>query len=189
MNVGNRTTIKNKLGDKNTLNRVSANQNIYRHPENQKRVIDQTEAHKDLKKARPAKGRANDVFVDKNGALARPDGDQWKTLKEGKWQDDQVAIKDKAPNVIEPRPEFKDNVTSKLEEHAVINDRANDAKSNMSQRQRDQAAERIRQQAPNIQSARPSLNQVDLNRARQARSMGAGREFNRPMPRQMPHRR
>ncbi|MEM1402532.1 MAG: carbohydrate-binding family V/XII [Pseudomonadota bacterium] len=85
INVGNRTEISNRIGD----NRVNAgnrlgNDNLYKRTENRERLASSAQRDQ-LKRARPTTQRANDVFADRNGNVARKVGDSWETRANGQW--------------------------------------------------------------------------------------------------------
>jgi len=89
--------IGNSIGDRNDLgNRIDhhgardldrARTNIYDRPENRARNADRATATQNLREARPATNRANDVFADRDGNVARRSGDQWQTRDNGQWRD------------------------------------------------------------------------------------------------------
>ena len=47
-------------------------------------------AQRQLKEARPSANRANDVFADRDGNVARRSGDEWQTRQNGQWQQDSL---------------------------------------------------------------------------------------------------
>jgi hypothetical protein len=91
INVGNRASIGNRVrGDAGVADRmgnVRRGNNLYNRPDNRARVADRSALNRDIQRARPATGRANDVFVDRNGNVARRAGDQWQTRNNGQWRD------------------------------------------------------------------------------------------------------
>ena len=88
INIGNRTEINNRIGnDTRISNRVQeSNRNVYNRPENRARNADKATVARDLKQARPATGRANNVYADRSGQVAKRDGDQWQTRDSGQWK-------------------------------------------------------------------------------------------------------
>jgi hypothetical protein len=87
INVGNRTNIGNKIGSDNRIaDRVGNQRNIYERPENRARNADRATAKRELKQARPATGRPNNVYADRSGQVARRDGDDWQTRENGQWK-------------------------------------------------------------------------------------------------------
>jgi hypothetical protein len=85
ISVGNRTNIGNRIGNDNRLSNVDRNRNLYNRPENRARKADRSLAQRNLQRARPATGRANNVFADRNGQVARLDGNIWQTRQNGSW--------------------------------------------------------------------------------------------------------
>jgi hypothetical protein len=160
VNIGNRTNIGNRIGKESNVNVGQIgdrSNNLYRRPENRTRNADRATVQKDLKQARAATGRANNLYVDKSGAVARRDGDKWEVRDQGKWQDASVS--------------------------PPTRDRAAQVRNNTTPEQRQQATQQI-QQRPQT-STRPAtrdINRPDLNRAHQARQRGTSMERSRPMP-------
>ncbi len=86
VNVGNRTNIGNRIDRGDRVRLDNSRQNIYHNSDNRARLADATSARKSLKQARPATGRANNVFADANGNIAQRGKDGWKTRSGGDWQ-------------------------------------------------------------------------------------------------------
>lgn len=86
ISIGNRTNISNKLVKNNNIsgNRVSKN-SLYNRPENRKRNADPVKLNNQFKQATHNANRANNVFADKNGNLARDDKGQWQSRDRGSW--------------------------------------------------------------------------------------------------------
>jgi hypothetical protein len=162
VNIGNRTEISNRIGNNTNLsNRVAdGRQNLYDRPENRARNADRAALTRDLKQARPATGRENNVYADRSGQVARRDGDQWQTRENGKWQS-KPAVSDRS------RPETRP--ASKPDTHPASKPATPAYKP----------ASRPSTQ-PARPSTRPSIDTRDLNRAHQARSSGRSREMSRP---------
>jgi hypothetical protein len=99
INIGNNVNIGNR---KNVGNQLDArgrpdNRNIYQRKENRARNADKALARNELQRARPSTGRANNVYADRSGAVARRSGDDWEQRVDGKWQTDKTAAaRDKA---------------------------------------------------------------------------------------------
>jgi len=157
INIGNRTEINNRIGNNPQIgNRIENNrQNIYGRPENRARNADRATVARDLKQARPATGRANDVFADRSGQVARRDGDTWQTREGGQW-------KDAAASQPAARPAAKP------------------AAKPTAPAQRPATRPATPAQRP---ASRPPLDTRDLNRSHSARQMGHSREMARPAPR------
>jgi len=88
INVGNRVEINNRIGNNTQINnRVQNNrQNLYNKPENRARNADKAAVTRDLKQARAASGRPNNVYADRSGQVAKRDGQDWQTRESGQWQ-------------------------------------------------------------------------------------------------------
>jgi hypothetical protein len=160
VNIGNRTEINNRIGNDTQIgNRLdNSRQNVYNRPENRTRNADKAAVSRDLKQARPAAGRANDVYADRSGQVARRDGDQWQTREAGQWK----PAPESKPALPEQRPSTKPATrpTAPATKPAA------------------------RPTAPSTRPAsRPSVDTRDLNRSHSARQMGASREMSRPTPR------
>ena len=88
INVGNRTNIGNRIDRETNIGSNNRRNNVYNRPENRARNADRVTARENLKQARPATNRANDVFADRNGNVARRDGNDWQTRQNGQWTRD-----------------------------------------------------------------------------------------------------
>jgi hypothetical protein len=87
INVGNRNNIGNRIGNDARFDNPRASRNLYDRPTNRARNADRATAQRNLKQARPAANRANDVFADRNGNVARRTGETWQTRDNGAWRD------------------------------------------------------------------------------------------------------
>jgi hypothetical protein len=186
VNIGNRTNIRNQVGD-NKLNIGNENtlrgRNIYNRNENRTRNASTAQINSDLKKARPASARANDVFAEKNGTLARRKGDDWETLDKGQWSRDPGAnlSQEKRDKIASAPQESRDQARDKVA-------------AKVPQESREQVRHSAGQAAKNVPrpssrpQTRPQVDRQELNRAYHARSSGAARERARPS-RQAPRRR
>lgn len=90
VNIGNRTNIKNNIDRGGNANLDRARNNIYNRGENQSRVADRATAQRDLKQARPATTRQNDVYADRNGNVAKRTNNGWESRQDGQWQRDNM---------------------------------------------------------------------------------------------------
>jgi len=88
INIGNRTKVKNNIDRSNNINRDRSRNNIYNRDGNRSRNADRTTAQRNLKQARPAANRENNVFADKDGNIARRSKDSWETRSNGQWKED-----------------------------------------------------------------------------------------------------
>ncbi|MEE4186076.1 MAG: carbohydrate-binding family V/XII, partial [Gammaproteobacteria bacterium] len=87
VNIGSRDKVSNRIAGDNRLSGADLRKdNLYNRPENRARNADRAAAQSDLKQARPATNRKNDVFADKSGAVARRNGDDWESRRDGAWQ-------------------------------------------------------------------------------------------------------
>jgi hypothetical protein len=109
--VGNRTNIGNRVGRETNINN---NRNIYHRPANRSRNADRATAAANLKKARPTTGRANNVYADRGGNVARRTEDGWQTREGGQWSKDSIpaGTLEKAQSADRTRPETRDRAAS-----------------------------------------------------------------------------
>jgi hypothetical protein len=88
IHAGNRTDIGNRL--ENSERAANAREvygnNLYSRGDNINRNIDQQTAYDNLKIAKTAEGRSNDIFVDRNSNIARKTDTGWQTHDGGKWK-------------------------------------------------------------------------------------------------------
>ncbi|WOJ97173.1 carbohydrate-binding family V/XII [Congregibacter brevis] len=101
INIGNRTEISNRIGDNNlSLGDRGGNKNLYQRPENRDRVASKRQRDQ-LKQARPATQRANNVFADRDGNVARRVDNGWETRDKGQWnrQSSASGASNKAENL------------------------------------------------------------------------------------------
>jgi hypothetical protein len=87
INVGNRVNVANRIG-RDRLDVANTRDNVYKRPENRARVADRSAALAGLREARPVTGRANDVFADRSGNVARDVDGRWETRQDGAWRPD-----------------------------------------------------------------------------------------------------
>ena len=84
VNIGNREKISNRIATDNRAKPAQLDRNnVYNRPENRARKAD-TAARPKIDKARPST-RPNDVYVDRNGDVARRAGDDWQIRNAGGW--------------------------------------------------------------------------------------------------------
>jgi len=111
INIGNNVNIGHGNGNNINGNRPGnkpGGSNVYNRPENRPRNADRATASSNLKQARPAT-RANDVYADKHGNVAKRDGAQWATRDQGAWKPDQSMARNQAS---QPLPDRKPAQTS-----------------------------------------------------------------------------
>ena len=96
INVGNRTNIGNRIERGTNIDRSRTN--LYNRPETRDRLADRQAASRDLKRARPAATRENNVYADRNGNVARQIGNEWQTRDGGQWKrpETQPVTRDRA---------------------------------------------------------------------------------------------
>lgn len=87
VNIGNRNNIKNNFDRSNNTNINNARQNIYNRDGNRSRNASPATAKRNLKEARPASNRQNNVYADRDGNVARRSNDKWETRDQGQWKE------------------------------------------------------------------------------------------------------
>jgi hypothetical protein len=102
VNVGNRTKVKNNFERNNNINLDRSRSNIYNRDGNNKRNADRATMQRDLKQARPATNRQNNVFADKDGNIARRNNDSWETRDNGQWKQDR-SVPSRSPGQTRDR--------------------------------------------------------------------------------------
>ena len=98
VNIGNRNKIKNNFQNNSNRNVGNARRNVYNRDSNRARNADRATAQRNLKQARPATSRQNNVYADRNGNVARRTNNQWESRQNGGWQRDQSARSNAAQN-------------------------------------------------------------------------------------------
>jgi hypothetical protein len=156
VNVGNRVNAANRIGNDVNIDRAR-NANIYNRPENRARNADRAAAQRDLKQARASRDRANNVYADRSGAVARRDGDGWQVRDQGQWKPD-------------TRPSARP---------ADSSNRLPSAGSQARPQTRPFEISRPTTR-PSTRPSTPQINRSDLNRAHSARQMGHSRQMARP---------
>ena len=89
VNIGNRTAINNRPGGARPLPANIGNNrfdNIYNRPENRPRIADRAAATGNMRVAAPATGRANNVFADRDGNVARRLPEGWQARGANGWE-------------------------------------------------------------------------------------------------------
>ncbi|HNP34840.1 MAG TPA: carbohydrate-binding family V/XII [Woeseiaceae bacterium] len=158
VNIGNRTSIDNRINRNSKLNINSATTNIYNRGDNRMRNADKTAALKGLTEARPTSNKANNVFADKNGNIARNVNDHWESRENGQWKPDNVSA------------ETRDRAQSAVQH-----------KTTPEQRQQTQQSMPQHQQTSTRPATRPSMPDYSgLDRANQARQRGTTMQQSRP---------
>jgi hypothetical protein len=130
VNIGNRTNVKNNF-ERNNNNLDRSRNNIYNRDGNNVRNADRAAVQRDLKQARPATGRQNNVFADKDGNIARRNNDKWESRDNGQWKENR-SIPSSAP------AQTRDRATSAAQNRNVDRsslDRANQSRQRGATRQ------------------------------------------------------
>lgn len=89
INFGNRVEARNRIANSG-LSRDRSRENLYKRPENLRRNASRDAAISNLKMARPATDRANNVFADRDGNVAQRVEDGWRTRENGAWSKDTI---------------------------------------------------------------------------------------------------
>jgi hypothetical protein len=82
-NIGKQNNISNRIGD-NRPATGDRGRNIYNNGSNRDRLASSAQREQ-LRQARPATARSNNVFADKQGNVARRVGDDWERRSNGSW--------------------------------------------------------------------------------------------------------
>jgi hypothetical protein len=95
INIGNRVNVGNTYwrGGRPGVATPLRRDNLYTRPENRLRNADRATTAANLKRARPAPGRPNNVFADRDGNIARKTKDGWQQRSKAGWE------RPEAPNV------------------------------------------------------------------------------------------
>jgi hypothetical protein len=176
VNVGNRVDIGNRIDRDTNINR-DRSRNLYNRPENRARNADPATAMQQLREARPVDDRANDVFADRNGNVAKRVENGWQTRETGGWSRDTIPagsgdrLDGMRPSDPATRPSTRPELPS-----SMPSTRPSTRPSTPSTR-------------PSMPASRPSFDRAGLNQAYSARSRGAMRSGGGARPAQMPQRR
>lgn len=156
VSIGNRTNISNKVARNNNIsgNRVGKN-NLYNRPENRVRNADASKINSNFKQATHNKNRANNVFADKNGNVARDLNGEWQSRDKGNWT---------------PAPQTRDRVATGLNNRDISQPVTLPSRPN---------TELNRPNNMNRQINNRNFDRESLNRSRNARQHGMVREGRR----------
>jgi hypothetical protein len=107
INVGNRNNIGNRIEREANRNRDRSRTNLYSRPETRDRLADRETATRNLNRARPATGRENNVFADRDGNVARQVGNDWQVRDNNQWSrpESRPETRDRAPGASRERPQ------------------------------------------------------------------------------------
>ena len=156
VSIGNRTNISNKVARNNNIsgNRVGKN-NLYNRPENRVRNADASKINSNFKQATHNKNRANNVFADKNGNVARDLNGEWQSRDKGNWT---------------PAPATRERVETGLNNRDISQPVTLPSRPN---------TELNRPNNMNRQMNNRNFDRESLNRSRNARQHGMAREGRR----------
>jgi hypothetical protein len=163
MNYGNRTRVSNNLRTSGTSRSLPTRPNLYGQPETRARNVDRATAQAQLKQARPAPGRTNNVLADRDGNVVRQTPQGLQERANGKWQSvDTGAAKAQA----QQKAGSVDTAAARQKAQNV-----------------DRSAAQPKAQSVDRSAAQqraPSVDRSSVQRDYQARQRGASREAARP---------
>ncbi len=85
INVGNRDRISDRIERDSPARLDRTRDNVYNRPESRERLARSKPAGRDFRQAQPLPSRANDVFADRSGSVARRADNHWETRENGRW--------------------------------------------------------------------------------------------------------
>jgi hypothetical protein len=162
INFGDRNNIGNRIDRDARPGQHDARNNIYNKAGNRSRNADRATAVQNLKQARPTVDRANNVFADNSGNVARNVNNQWETRQDGAWKPDNASAG------------TRESVQNANREGASPDVR-NMAESAVQQRSQ-----------PNTRPSTSNIDRSSLNRAHSARQQGAQMQRSRPQTMRRP---
>jgi hypothetical protein len=170
INVNRRVSVGNSYNSnrlRTTNVRNASRDNIYNRPENRARNADRAQAAGQLKNTRPATGKANNVFADKDGNVARKTQQGWESRGEKGWEKPEAeGIREKADSV-DKRPAGAGSGSREKPEAAGV-------------AQKVDSKDVKRPASASPAQARQRVDSADLNRSAAARQRGATRTASRP---------
>ena len=108
ININNRVSVGNSYNSnrlRTTNVRNASRDNIYNRPENRARNADRAQTAGQLKNTRPAAGKANNVFADKDGNIARKTQQGWESRGQKGWEKPEAAnVREKVDRADVKRP-------------------------------------------------------------------------------------
>jgi hypothetical protein len=168
VNVNRRVGIGNSYSNdrlRSTNVRNANRDNIYNRPENRARNADRAQAAGQLKNTRPATGKANNVFADKNGNVARKTQQGWESRGAKGWEKPEAAdVRQKVDSADVKRPSPAGGMPSA----GQARQRVDSADLNRSAAARDRGATRTASRPPQTKS-RPAAKPAATTRAPQGR--------------------
>jgi hypothetical protein len=163
VNYGDRRKADNNFANSRPGQLAGLRGNLYQRPANRARNADAAVATRNLKQARPTVKRANDVYADRNGNVARRTESGWEKRDQGKWKPEQPVSAETRDRAKSAAAKVNRPVTRPAT--AETNRPATKPASSKVQRPASRPAQ---------------LDQRDLNRAHSARQAGRSREMSRP---------
>ena len=106
VSVGNRTNVRNRMARDARIASGNARPSVYDRPGNRARNANPATARRDLQRARPATGRPNNVYADRDGNVARRTGDGWQARQGGVWGQTRPATGARPTTGATPRADF-----------------------------------------------------------------------------------
>ena len=153
INVTRRVSVGNSYNNDRlrTANvRNASRDNIYNRPENRTRNMDRAQAAGQLKNTRPAAGKANNVFADKDGNVARKTQQGWQARGQQGWERPEAAdVRQKADSKDLKRPTMP---SGEKPEAANVRQKVDHADLNRSAAARDRGATRTASRPPATKS-------------------------------------
>ncbi len=210
INSGNRNRMVNNIDNSRNFNRNELTRNnIYNRPENRTRQADKALVQRDLQQAKASRGKANNVFADREGNVARLEDGKWQSRESGAWKDDPrlnqpltadqrdkaaQARDDMSPEQRERVTQAGDSATPAQRDKAASIAQSRDLPTSMPQAKpatppASKPATSVSKPAARpatVPTSRPSTRpatssrSADLNRASHARQSGASRERRAP---------
>ena len=174
INIGNRGDIKDRFARDNNFNRDNNRSgNLYNRPENRVRNADKAAVSRDFQKAKPSNTRANDVFTDRDGNVARRSDNGWETRDKGSWKpaenpaktNDRVNSSDRSGQRPSTTPSTRPSTTPSTRPSTTMPSSRPPSTTSYN--------------SPSTSAPR-QLDQSGLNRAYSARQSGASRQMSRP---------
>ena len=86
INIGNNINIGNRRNDLGSIRDNRARDNLYNKPANRARNAPQALKENRVQRARSNPKRANDVFADRQGQVAKRTGNDWQVRDKGQWK-------------------------------------------------------------------------------------------------------
>lgn len=187
INIGNRVNVGNKLVAGNKFNKNTLNKNVlhnnkvtnlYKKPDNKKRLASKEQIKHDFRNARVSQDKSNNIFADHNGNVLKHTNGQWQERAGNAWQslpsDKQQDLRQKAQSIDKQKLQQK----AQSVDQQKFQQKAQSIDRNSFDRQK--AATALQHRSPDLNRR---LNNVphqqrlqQLNGANRARQMGMQRQ-------------